>query len=245
MIIDGPLWEAVQARLASRAGKSGKGRPASGEALSLSPRTTHPLSGLLTCGDCGAPMVISGGSSASYYKCNGFKKRAQAAAHKATIERLKAVPSEALVLPHPALMVQRALNLQVMFKRDPVAGREALRRLLGGQSVALRPDPAGCYVAEATHFPLLSLDREGSGNVRGTEDGCAGAIRRPQANRHGSDPQTKRAGGSTSLSWAAAHRLPKPSRSTSTHVDPRREASEPISPSVSRRCRRRGTTLFS
>jgi hypothetical protein len=32
-----------------------------------------------------------------------------------------------------------------------------------------------------------------------------------------------------------AHPLPKPSRFTSTHVDPRRERSESISPSVSRR----------
>jgi hypothetical protein len=63
-----------------------------------------------------------------------------------------------------------------MVKREPVAGREALRRLLGGRSVVLKPDAAGFYVAEATLFPLLSFNRESSGNVRGTEDGCAGRI---------------------------------------------------------------------
>jgi hypothetical protein len=70
-----------------------------------------------------------------------------------------------------------ALNLHELFKHDPVAGREALRRLLGGRPIVLRPDPAGHYVAEATLFPLLSLDREGSGKVRGPASGCAGAMR--------------------------------------------------------------------
>lgn len=99
---------------------------------------------------------------------------AQAASDKATIERLKSVPAEAMVLPHPAQLVDRALNLQELFKHDPVAGREALRRLLGGRPIVLRPDAAGHYVAEATLFPLLALDRESSGKVRGTAVGCAG-----------------------------------------------------------------------
>ena len=67
---------------------------------------------------------------------------AQAATDKATIERLRALPSLATVLPHPAMLVQRALDLQEMFRHGrhaPFAGREALRRLLGDQSVVLRP----------------------------------------------------------------------------------------------------------
>ena len=56
---------------------------------------------------------------------------AQAATDKATIERLRALPSLATVLPHPAMLVQRALDLQEMFRHDPVAGREALRPLSG------------------------------------------------------------------------------------------------------------------
>lgn len=200
-IIDRALWDAVQAILASRARKSGASRVPTGQASSLGPRTTHPLSGLLSCGSCGAPMVVSGGSSASYYKCSGYKKRgtcqnslsvredvvcskilgavgeslrsprnivelrrmvterlrslsesqdsdlrqaqtrlettetkigrlieavseglnspyvtqslkdleAQASTDRATIERLRALPSLATLLPHPAMLVQRAL----------------------------------------------------------------------------------------------------------------------------------------
>lgn len=266
-IVSQELWDAVQERLGAVARKYGKGQEKQG-ASSLSPRTSYPLSGVLTCGECGSPMVVSGGSSAAYYKCSAAKKRgtcenrrsqredvarakilgavrevltspknivalreivverlralsqgqdrdlkeaqtrlsstetkisrliealsegirspyvtqslrdleAQAASDKATIERLKSVPNEALVLPHPAQLVDRALNLQELFKHDPVAGREALRRLLGGRPIVLRPDPAGHYVAEATLFPLLSLDREGSGKVRGPASGCAGRI---------------------------------------------------------------------
>lgn len=121
--------------------------------------------------------ALAGGLSSTYVAQSLKDLEAQAAADKATIERLRALPSLAMVLPHPAVLVQRALDLQEMFRHDPVSGREALRRLLGDQSVVLRPDPAGHYVAEATLFPLLSLDRESSGKVRGTGVGCAGAIR--------------------------------------------------------------------
>lgn len=37
--------------------------------------TNYPLRGLLVCGCCGAPMVITTGSSAAYYKRGDYKKR--------------------------------------------------------------------------------------------------------------------------------------------------------------------------
>jgi DNA invertase Pin-like site-specific DNA recombinase len=72
-IIEKEIWDAVQTRLRSVSefytnGKSGRnGRPGRS--------TTHPLSGLLKCGVCGASMIISGGSSMKYYKCNDACKR--------------------------------------------------------------------------------------------------------------------------------------------------------------------------
>lgn len=71
-IIDQPLWDSVQARIQAiaqkyKAPKRGPGAPCR--------RTSYPLSGLLECACCGALMVISGGSSAAYYKCVDFKKR--------------------------------------------------------------------------------------------------------------------------------------------------------------------------
>jgi hypothetical protein len=121
--------------------------------------------------------AVSEGISSPYLAQSLKDLEAQATADKTTIGRLTALPSQGLVLPHPALLVQQALNLHEMFARDPFAGREALRRLLDGQSVVLRPDPSGHYVAEATLFPLLTLDRESSREVRGPAVGCAGAMR--------------------------------------------------------------------
>jgi site-specific DNA recombinase len=100
----------------------------------------------------------------------------QAEADRKSIAALKQSAQEALILPHPSMLVDRALNLDDMFRRDPVAGREALGHLLGGQTISLRPDPAGHYVAEATIFPLLPLESGSSGNLRGTAIGCAGRI---------------------------------------------------------------------
>jgi len=65
-IIQQPLWDAVQARLAqvTRAYQKGNGGAAA-------TRASRPFSGLLSCGVCGRPMVRSGGSSAVMYKCSG------------------------------------------------------------------------------------------------------------------------------------------------------------------------------
>ena len=42
---------------------------------SLGNRTSYPLSGLLHCAECGAPLTIFGGSSQRYYRCSDNKKR--------------------------------------------------------------------------------------------------------------------------------------------------------------------------
>jgi site-specific DNA recombinase len=75
-ILDAGVWDTVQARLATvRAHyvhpkrKDAKGSSCSGH------RATHPLSGILKCGVCGAPIVITAGTSARYYVCSDAKKR--------------------------------------------------------------------------------------------------------------------------------------------------------------------------
>jgi len=71
-IIDAATWEAVRTRAAAvRARYTGK------RSVSTAPgrSTNYPLSGLLYCGCCGAPMVVTRGTSAAYYKCGDYKKR--------------------------------------------------------------------------------------------------------------------------------------------------------------------------
>lgn len=76
-IIDEELWNAVQARLATVAAHYKGKRRDKGLALLSCPghRATHPLSGIMVCGVCGSPMVLTGGSSARYYRCGVSKKR--------------------------------------------------------------------------------------------------------------------------------------------------------------------------
>jgi DNA invertase Pin-like site-specific DNA recombinase len=70
-IIDDERWATVQFRLAEVKARYSR----SPNLGARSGRTNYPLSGLLVCGVCGAPFVISGGSVAAYYKCGAFKKR--------------------------------------------------------------------------------------------------------------------------------------------------------------------------
>jgi site-specific DNA recombinase len=81
-IIEPELWEAVQARLVAVAAhyKPKNKIDAKGDGPLLrrgfpGHPPTHALSGVLTCGVCGAPMIITGGSSARYYRCGDHKKR--------------------------------------------------------------------------------------------------------------------------------------------------------------------------
>jgi DNA invertase Pin-like site-specific DNA recombinase len=75
-IIDADTWNAVQARLASVRAcyvKPKDGQPKG--AVQSGRRNAYPLSGLLYCGVCGAPMTIHAGTSARYYRCSDQKKR--------------------------------------------------------------------------------------------------------------------------------------------------------------------------
>ena len=69
-IVSEELWNAVAARRRAVHEKySGKRNGAPGQ------RTNYPLSGILVCGKCGAPMIIMAGTHAQYYRCGDNRKR--------------------------------------------------------------------------------------------------------------------------------------------------------------------------
>lgn len=61
-IIDAVTWAEAQTRARAVAAVHASGKR---------PRTSHPLSGLLACADCGEPMTVVG---RAYYACSGHKK---------------------------------------------------------------------------------------------------------------------------------------------------------------------------
>jgi DNA invertase Pin-like site-specific DNA recombinase len=75
-IVSDALWRAVQERLAAVRRCYGPRSGASTDGYSISGRKTpYLLTGLLTCGVCGGPMQIAGGSAAMYYRCANNVKR--------------------------------------------------------------------------------------------------------------------------------------------------------------------------
>lgn len=66
-IIDAELWTEVRTRLAAVHRKYTKH---SSERVASPWRTTFLLSGILICDECGFPLIIYGGTSARYYRCN-------------------------------------------------------------------------------------------------------------------------------------------------------------------------------
>jgi hypothetical protein len=71
-IIEASVWTKVQARLAAIYRNYTKRKREGG--IVRKP-TTYLLSGLLHCAQCGAPMSISAGTSAAYYRCQGNRTK--------------------------------------------------------------------------------------------------------------------------------------------------------------------------
>jgi site-specific DNA recombinase len=71
-IIEDALWTEVQARLATVAKRYMGNQRQAGVPRK---RTDYLLSSLLVCAQCGAPMSISSGTSASYYRCQTNRKK--------------------------------------------------------------------------------------------------------------------------------------------------------------------------
>lgn len=70
-IIDQDLWDEVAARVKAIGDKYKRKNKDAPPAK----RARYPFSGLLYCGDCGATMVVLGGTSATYYRCSDALKR--------------------------------------------------------------------------------------------------------------------------------------------------------------------------
>lgn len=73
-IIDEDIWAAVQERLKAVRRAYGGKTAGPGRAMP-NRRSSYLFSSLLYCGVCGSKMIICGGSSASYYRCEGNMKR--------------------------------------------------------------------------------------------------------------------------------------------------------------------------
>lgn len=71
-IIEASVWSEVQARLAAVNRNYTKRKREGG--IVRKP-TAYLLSGLLHCAQCGAPMSISAGSNAAYYRCQGNRTK--------------------------------------------------------------------------------------------------------------------------------------------------------------------------
>lgn len=75
-IVDADTWRAVQARLAAVAAHYTRSADGGPKGRSVPGRsTTYLFSSLLHCAVCGGKMVISGGSSTAYYRCQEYSKR--------------------------------------------------------------------------------------------------------------------------------------------------------------------------
>ena len=76
-IVSEQTWVEVQCRLRAVRAHYSKSGAESGTMQSFSgKRTSYPFSGILRCGECGAPMSIYGGTNVHrYYRCGDFKKR--------------------------------------------------------------------------------------------------------------------------------------------------------------------------
>ncbi len=251
-IVPQQLWDDVAERRQSIAerhtGKRKDGMPGR--------RAAYPFSGLLFCAACGAPMVVLGGTSATYYRCSDALKRgtcanrlgvredsivnaafaelkrvlveggleallrrkveakiaALAAAREMKVEPLDAElarvekqiarfvdyigetdPSgspgalapvrasleklareqEALqrsrdalraevstgTLPTPEEIIAGVHDIEACLRADPLAAREALRRLLHGQGIVMEPQPDGSYVGRSVVLPMRLAGR--------------------------------------------------------------------------------------
>jgi site-specific DNA recombinase len=75
-IVDADMWEAVQVRLAAVRAKYTRNADGTAKGRAIAGRqNSYPLSGLLYCGVCGAPMIINGGGATRYYRCVDYARR--------------------------------------------------------------------------------------------------------------------------------------------------------------------------
>lgn len=74
-LISPELWHAVRARANAVAATYTQGTNGQPKGRASGRKNDYVLSGILRCGECGAAMTISSGTSARYYRCGDHKKR--------------------------------------------------------------------------------------------------------------------------------------------------------------------------
>jgi site-specific DNA recombinase len=82
---------------------------------------------------------------------------AHAAAERRGVAELEAFASATVRLPAPNDMLERVWEIEERLKQDPIAGRERLRRLVGGE-IKLELNEDGVYVARMNLLPLVLLE---------------------------------------------------------------------------------------
>lgn len=110
-------------------------------------------------------------------------EESEAKSLRARLIEIESVQKTPIRLPSPDEVLEAVLDLDARLAADVEAGREAIRRLLRGGTIRLRPTPERVYVAEADVLPLTlflapdvrtpaSGDRDG----RYTTEICGGRI---------------------------------------------------------------------
>ncbi len=248
-IIDRVTWEGVQARLSAIKAKFTRNAQGKPKGRAHGAVSQHPLSSLMVCGACGAPMIIAGGSAERrYYVCadgrrfrcanrtsvradiarariletlrdllaspagiayarkrlaeelgkqarnqdaelrerrarldrttkrisnlvavlaSGERSAAitdalrdlevQAGVERQGIADLQELAAEPIRLPTPEEVLERVYDLEARLQQDPIAGREALRKLFKGGQIRLELGKDGIYTARSELLPLVLL----------------------------------------------------------------------------------------
>jgi hypothetical protein len=118
-------------------------------------RTEARIAGLI--------QFISEGDQSSYVRSTLLDLEAHARSEKASIAAIERQARAPIHLPSPKEIEDRAHAIRELILRDPLRGREILRRLLKDGRIVLEPQPDGVYLARTRVFPLLLLVEKPNG----------------------------------------------------------------------------------
>lgn len=109
-------------------------------------RTEERIAGLVT--------FITQGDQSEYVRKALVDLEAQAKTEKTAIAELVAQAAKPIELPSADAVIAKSFDLERIIEKDPLRGREALKRLFAGGVIAVYPQPEGHYTAESRLFPL-------------------------------------------------------------------------------------------